>query len=102
MKKKIIIITSNRSDYGIQKNLIKLLKQDKKINLKLLVTGSHLLQKFGFTKNEIINDKISISREIPFRLKNFSHKEIINYISLAVSKFSNFYIKLGTSHHLKT
>ena len=27
--KKIVLVTANRSDYGIQKNLIKLLKKEK-------------------------------------------------------------------------
>ena len=42
MKKKILIITSTRADYGILSNLINLIKNDKLLNLKLLVTGSYL------------------------------------------------------------
>ena len=43
--KKLIVITGSRSEYGLLKNLIELLKNDKKINLKLVVTGSHLFKK---------------------------------------------------------
>ena len=40
MKKKIIIISSSRADYGILNPLIQNLK--KSCNLKTIITGSHL------------------------------------------------------------
>ena len=36
------IISSSRADYGILKNLILKIKKDKKINLKFIVSGTHL------------------------------------------------------------
>ena len=36
MKKKVFLITSNRSDYGIQKNLIKILSKEKSFKFGLL------------------------------------------------------------------
>ena len=45
--KKIFVITSNRADYGLMSNLIFLLKKEKTINLKLIVTGSHLEKNMG-------------------------------------------------------
>ena len=54
MKNKIFVISVNRSDYGIQKNLLQLLKKDKNIDLKLLISGSHLNPSLGKTKDEIL------------------------------------------------
>ena len=59
MKKKVLLISVNRSDFGIQKNLIKELIKTKKIEFKLLVTGTHLSKYFGHTVNEITNEKIN-------------------------------------------
>ena len=51
--RKIALVTSTRAEYGIMSNLIKKLHQDKDIDFSLIVTGSHLSEKFGNTVNEI-------------------------------------------------
>ena len=56
MKKKICVVTGTRAEYGLLENLIRKLKNDKSINLKLLVTGMHLSEDFGNTYKEIIKD----------------------------------------------
>ena len=45
MKKKILVVTSTRADFGILSNLINLIEKDKSLSLKLVVTGSHLNKK---------------------------------------------------------
>ena len=40
--KKITIFTGNRAEYGLLRNLIKLLNKDKNIDLRLIISGSHL------------------------------------------------------------
>ena len=54
--KKICIITGSRAEYGLLKNLILRLKKNKKFKIKLIVTGSHLSEKYGFTLREIKKD----------------------------------------------
>ena len=53
MKKKICFISSSRADFGIMRNLIRSVKNQKKFVVSLVLTGSHLSKKFGFTKNEV-------------------------------------------------
>ena len=60
MKKKIFVITGNRADYGLLKKLIFKLKKNKRFNLKVLVTGAHLIKKYGFTVKEIKDDGIKV------------------------------------------
>ena len=59
-KKKICVISSSRAEYGILKELIIKLKSSKKFKTKVLVTGSHLVPKYGSTVKNIKNDKIQI------------------------------------------
>ena len=61
-KKKICVVTSSRADFGLLKELI--LKLDNIFNLKLIVTGSHLSKQFGYTKNDIIKNKIPIYKSV--------------------------------------
>jgi GDP/UDP-N,N'-diacetylbacillosamine 2-epimerase (hydrolysing) len=50
---RIVVGTSTRADLGLLTPLIKLLSSDTEIDLKVLITGSHLLPEFGLTVNEI-------------------------------------------------
>ena len=59
----ILIFTSSRAEYGILSNLIKQLDNLKSVNLKLIVSGSHLSQKYGYTISEIIRDKVKIHKK---------------------------------------
>ena len=56
MKRKICIITTNRAEFGQLKKLIQLIKRSKKSQLQLVVTGSHLEKKYGYTIKEIENN----------------------------------------------
>ena len=56
MKKKIAVVTTNRADYDQIFWLISELKKDKKISLRLVVTGAHLEKRFGYSVNQIKKD----------------------------------------------
>lgn len=62
--KKIAVITSTRAEYGLLRPIFFELKEYKNIDVKLIVTGTHLSKKFGMTYKEIISDKIDIYKKI--------------------------------------
>ena len=64
---KIMAITTTRADYGIMSGLLRELQDSTKIDLKLVVSGTHISKKFGTTINEIINDGIEVSHVLDFR-----------------------------------
>ena len=68
-KKKIIIITGSRADYGILKNLIICLNTSKKFQLSLVVTGQHLSKNYGNTSEVVINDFAKICHLINIDIK---------------------------------
>ena len=57
-KKKIIFVTSTRADYGKLKSIILKLQKDKKMIVKVFVTGSHNMNLYAKTIGEIKKDKI--------------------------------------------
>lgn len=91
--KKIIVITGSRAEYGLLKLLVKKLKKIKVFKTKLLVTGSHLSKRHGFTAQEILNDKINIDYKIDIKIKNDSEKDITNSVSIIFKKISPIYSK---------
>ncbi len=88
--KKLIVITGSRSEYGLLKNLIELLKNDKKIHLKLVVTGSHLSKKFGSSNKEIKNDGLKISKKIKILNSGDSPSSINKFFAKGVVEFSKY------------
>lgn len=63
--KKIAVVTATRAEYGILTPLIRAIHEDADLQLVLLVTGTHLSQKHGFTKRFIEEDGFPIAHEIP-------------------------------------
>lgn len=91
--KKIFLVTSNRSEYGIMKNLIKDFKKSKKLQLYLIVTGSHLNNYFGYTIKEIINDKNKIFKRIKINSFENGSEKIFFQSSKIITQFSNLFLK---------
>ena len=52
-KKNILFVSGTRADYGKIKPLINVVNSDSRFNVKIFVTGMHLLKKFGNTVEEI-------------------------------------------------
>ena len=60
----ICVLTTTRADYGILRPLLLALSKDGSLDLRLLVTGTHLSEAFGMTVREIEADGFSIDARI--------------------------------------
>ena len=94
MKRKVLVFTGNRAEYGLQLPVIKSLQKSKKINCKVMVSGSHLDKKFGNTINEIKKDKLKINSKIKLTkpLNSFLHTP--HLISEVIKKISKELLKI--------
>lgn len=79
--RKIALVTSTRAEYGIMSRLIESLSRDNELQFYLLVTGMHLSEKFGMTKNEITQP---IYKEIDIEIE----KDAAHSLALTIEKFS--------------
>lgn len=80
---KIVCLTGTRADYPRVKSVLLRLNKNKRFKLKLVVTGTHLSKRYGYSVKEIIKDKLPISRKIKIIKKN--HNTFID-VSLSASK----------------
>ena len=88
-KRNFCVVTSSRADYGIMSKFLKVLT--KKHNTKIIVTGTHLSKKFGYTVKEINKDKIKIYKKISIIPKNDKETDVSKTISKAINNFSNIF-----------
>ncbi|MEN6554393.1 MAG: UDP-N-acetylglucosamine 2-epimerase [Methanobacterium sp.] len=56
MKRKILYITGTRADYGLMLSVLFEIQNCDSLNLEIIVTGMHLMEEFGMTVNEIVED----------------------------------------------
>lgn len=80
--KKICFIGSSRATYGYKKNIIKILNKKKNLKIYYLVTGTHVLKKYGYSIKEIIKDKIPIYK----KFKIFEDEDNLSSFTLSLSK----------------
>lgn len=93
MAKKIIFVTGTRADFGKIKSTIKKLQKNKNYKITIIVTGMHLMQKYGSTYLEI---KKSFPRTDIRRFKNqknYQSQDII--LSNTINKISPILKKIS-------
>lgn len=86
--RKICVVTGTRAEYGIMQNLIKLLHEDPKVELQLLVTGMHLSPEFGNTIETIIADGFPISKKVEVLLSSDTPIGISKTMGLGMISFA--------------
>ena len=89
---KIGVITSTRAEYGLLYPLITKLSEDDFFDCELIVTGTHLLDKFGHTIDRIKEDKVKISKCISIMSEEINN-DPCEIIANATLKFDELYKK---------
>ena len=84
--RKITLITAARSEYGIQRRLIKHLATDDSISFSLIVSGTHLSTKHGLTVREIEADGIPIAARVDLGIDTTS--DVPTIMARALTGFS--------------
>lgn len=62
--KKIAVVTATRAEYGLLSPLIRRIDEDRTLELDLIVTGTHLSDKYGNTIDDIKKDGFLIAHKI--------------------------------------
>lgn len=92
---KLGLLTSSRADYGIYKPLLKRLSLDMRFDLQIIVFGTHLLENFGLTINEIKTDNFGNILEVSGMPQSDNLLEITRGYGETVKTFAQFW---STNH----
>jgi len=94
LKRKIVVTTGARSEYGILRPVLLDIKKSKKLELQLIVSGMHLSKKYGLTINEIKKDGFKIYETIKMAPIGDSSYHMSKSLGEGIIKFSEVFKKL--------
>lgn len=90
--KKIAVVTATRAEYGLLSPVIRELRKHESDELKidLIVTGTHLSEKYGMTIEEI---KERVDHKIPVSVKSETEADISANQAEALVKFTEIFLQ---------
>lgn len=88
----VCAVTTTRADYGILRPLLLALAKDSAIELRLAVSGTHLVEAFGGTVREIEADRLPIDVRLPiFFEENSSPETMCRAMAAALTEFGSYF-----------
>ena len=93
-RRKILVTTGTRAEYGILRPVLKKINDSKKLELLLVVTGTHNSKKYGMTINEIKKDGFKIAKIIKNLPKSDTHYSVTQSLGEGIVYFSKVFKKL--------
>lgn len=98
--KKICIVTSARSEYGLLKWLMKDINESNEFELQLIVTGGHLSYEQGHTVDQIIEDGFNITYTVDAELDTSTTARIAESMGKMSQDFAKAFEKLKPDYLL--
>lgn len=94
-KRKILLVTGTRAEYGLMRWIIQYLNDDPEIELQIVATGMHLSPEFGLTFKSIIEDGFQISKKVEVLLSSDTSVGLSKSMGLGMISFSEVYYELN-------
>jgi UDP-N-acetylglucosamine 2-epimerase (non-hydrolysing)/GDP/UDP-N,N'-diacetylbacillosamine 2-epimerase (hydrolysing) len=63
-KRKVAIVTSTRADWGLLRDIAMQLRNSEAVDLAIIATNMHLIQRYGMTLNEILEDGFVVDAKV--------------------------------------
>lgn len=89
--KKVCVATGSRAEYGLLRPILKKLKSDNEIDLRIVVTGMHLSPEFGFTVNEITNDGFKVDFKNEMLLSSDTDQGIVKSMGVGLIGMADYF-----------
>ena len=93
-KRKITITTGTRAEYGILRPILEEISKSKRLQLFLIVTGTHLSKKYGMTINEIRKDGFRVYQKFKFLPSNDTKFSVTKTFGEGVIQFGKIFNKI--------
>ena len=92
--RKIAVVTGTRAEYGLLYWTMKKIQMDESLKLQLIVTGSHLSEKYGNTVEKIKEDGFKIEDEIENNIDSYKKSSIPKSMGLEMIQMGQSFERL--------
>ena len=92
---KIAVVTGTRAEFGLLSGLMKMIKGSAKLELQVIVTGTHLLPDFGNTVDAIANAGFKIDAEVRAITHAETGVDVARQIGAGTTEFTDTFCSLG-------
>lgn len=88
---RIAVLTTTRAEYGLMRQLIFGFMKDEEYDLNLLVTGTHLSDRYGYTVKEIEEDNVPVAYKADILVEDNGEIDVSKTMSKAIDVFSEHF-----------
>lgn len=92
--RKICVITGSRAEYGLLSGLMRLIKEDRDLQLQVIATNMHLSPEFGLTYQEIEKNGFHIDRKVEMLLSSDTANGTTKSVGLGTIGFADAFEEL--------
>lgn len=94
-RRRICVVTATRAEYGLLYWLLDALRADASVELQLVVTGTHLSERFGMTVRQIEADGLAIAARVPMPLDDDSPLGVTRALAAATAGLGEAFARLA-------
>lgn len=89
MSRKILSILVNRANYGRMRSVLRAIDEHRDLDLSILCTGSMVLERFGYTAQEVKNDGFRVDSEIFMELEGSNPLSMTKSLGFGIVEISS-------------
>ena len=90
----VAILTEARSSYGYLRPIAKLIEADPELDYSLIVTNQHLLPDFGYSVEEIEQDRLNITDRIYMTLDGYTPATMVKSLGVLLLGVTDAFVRL--------
>lgn len=94
MKRRICVVTGSRAEYGLLKLVMAGIEASDQLELRTIVTGSHLSAEFGSTFREVEEDGFPIHKKVEMLLSSDTPQGIVKSMGLGLIGLADAFAEL--------
>ena len=96
-RRRVTVVTGTRAEYGLLQSTMQAVRRHPRLTLQLVVSGMHLLRKFGRTIDDIRRDGWPIAATVPMQKGDDSPLDQAQALSRGVAGMARFFERAKTN-----
>ena len=94
--RRIAVVTGTRAEYGLLRSPMEAIRSHRRLRLQLVVTGMHLLRKFGRTVDEIVRDGWGVDATVKMQTGSDDPLDQSQGLGRVVAGMAKFFQQAGS------